>query len=79
MNKQAYLATLREELKRFPWAVDEAKLDRYVKVVGECLAPGAGSYGFEVTGAASCAAWRAIGGKGKPTFKALRALPGGPA
>lgn len=72
-NKQEYLAALREELKRYPWAADEQRLNRYVDRAREALEP-VSPLGFEWDGAASVAAWRAIGGKGKPKLHELRDL-----
>ena len=77
MNQTAYLAALREALKRYPWAGNPEKLDRYMGRVEDGIASDKyrGGAGFEYDGPASVAAWRAIGGKGKPSLAALRALP----
>ena len=73
MTKTAYLTAYRTELRaRYPWAADEAKLDRYMAGARAGL-DGAG--GGAHTGEASEAAWRRIGGTGKITLKALRKLP----
>jgi len=77
MNKQAYLAALRGELAAYPWAFDQARVDRYMQVAADALA-GKGP-GFEYDGAASCRAWQAIGGRNRPKLKELRALPEGAA
>lgn len=75
MNKKAYFAELEKGLAAYPWAQDPAKLERYMKVARECLEPEGSGISFEIKGVAAMAAWRAIGGKGKPSYKALRALP----
>ena len=72
MTKTDFLTAYRSELTaRYLWAGDEAKLDRFMAAVAETLG-GANTWSHE--GEAVTAAWRAIGGKGKPTKKALRAL-----
>ena len=75
MNKTRFLVMYRDELnKRYPWAQDEAKLSRFMASVTETInGTGPGTWNHE--GEAVTAAWRAIGGKGKPTKKALRELP----
>lgn len=77
MTLKAYLDALRWELvSRYGWARDRASVERYMTRVEEGLADkraGMGA-GYEYTGAASVAAWRAIGGKGTPSLKALRGL-----
>lgn len=73
MNKAKYLAALRVALSWYQWAADEARLEKYMAVVADSLA-GKGP-GYEFNGVASCQAWKEIGGKGKPSLKALRALP----
>jgi hypothetical protein len=76
MTKVEYYDALRCELEtRYAWAQDdEATLARYMTVVRESLEESAAP-GYQYDGEASKAAWRAVGGKGVPTLKALRALP----
>ena len=75
MTKERFLTLYRDELnKRYEWAQDEAKLNRFMASVRHTLdTTDAGTWNHE--GEAVTAAWRAMGGKGKPTKKALRALP----
>lgn len=75
MTKARFLNLYRDELsKRYEWAQDAAKLDRFMQTVDATLnCTGPGTWNHE--GEAVAAAWWAMGGKGKPTKKALRALP----
>lgn len=76
MTKEAFLAALREQLKMLygsGWASDEAKLARFMSAVEETIHSPRNIWNMD--GPATVAAWRQIGGKGKPTYKALRALP----
>ncbi|MEN3144590.1 hypothetical protein ABDF71_21610 [Ochrobactrum sp. WV_118_8] len=74
MNKEAFLSTYRSELiDRYAWAADTAKLDRFMGSVKATISDASVST-WNHDGEAVTAAWRAIGGKGKPTKKALRAL-----
>lgn len=73
MTKTAFLAAMRAEcIARYPWAADTAKLDRFMESVQFTIESKVWSWNHD--GAACVAAWAAIGGKGKPTMKALRAL-----
>lgn len=72
MTKKAFYAALKAELKKYPWAADAAKLDRFMAHVEETMEWGKN---LVTIGDSFHAAWKAIGGKGKATFKALRALP----
>lgn len=73
MNKESFLAEYERELvARYPWAADSEKLARFMAGVRATLA---GASTWDPRGEAVTAAWRSIGGKGKPTLKALRALP----
>lgn len=72
-TKKAFMTALENELtSRYTWARDEAKLARFMASVSDTLTGKATSW--NKNGDASEAAWRAIGQKGKPTYKALRAL-----
>lgn len=74
-TREAFLAAYRELLAPLPWAAaNSAKLDGYMTVVTRVVSGGAGNW--SPTGQELAAqAWKAIGCKGKPTLKALRALP----
>ena len=72
-NTAAFLHHYRCEIKhRYAWAQDAAKLDRFMGGVEETLKSPARVWACE--GDAVTAAWQAIGGKGRPTLKALRAM-----
>lgn len=75
MNKSRFLTLYRDELnKRYEWAQDAVKLERFMSSVAATInGTGPGTWNHE--GEAVTAAWRAMGGKGKPTKKALRELP----
>lgn len=73
MTKSEFLNAYRAELlARYPWAQDAAKLARFLSSCGNTLSFNIKTWNHE--GDAVTAAWKAIGGKGKPTLKALRAL-----
>lgn len=72
MTQAAFIAAYQSELTaRYPWAADPEKLARFLGSVAGTLNGGA-TWNHDEE--AVTAAWRAIGGKGKPTLKALRAL-----
>ncbi len=73
MTKSAFLTAYRAELARFPWAADADKLERFMTAVADSITGPAKHW--DHTGEAVKAAWQAIGGKGRPTFKALCNLP----
>jgi hypothetical protein len=56
------------------WALDEKKLDNFMESVERTINSQTRCT-WNVYGDAATAAWKFIGGKGKPTYKALRALP----
>lgn len=73
MTKQSFLTTYRAKLlAAYPWAQNAAKLHRFMESVETSINGGAKTWNHD--GEAVTAAWREIGGKGKPTFKALLAL-----
>jgi hypothetical protein len=75
MTKTKFMAALRAELiNRYEWTKTPGKLGSFMESVKETIAGGMGNI-WNKDGEASEAAWKAIGGKGKPTYKALRALP----
>lgn len=72
MTRTAFLAAYRAHLvAMYPWTADANKLDRFMTGVEDTLN---GGHQWNHDGQAVTAAWREIGGKGKPTLKALRAL-----
>lgn len=78
MTKQAFLQLYRLMLAQdkephMQWAKDEAKLDRYMASVSATIHGEATSWNHDAPTALR--AYRALGGKGKMTLKALRALP----
>ena len=72
MTKTQFLAAYETALRSCPWTADGAKLDRFMSSVRATL-DGANTWNHD--GDCCTAAWRAIGGKGKPTLRGLRALP----
>ena len=73
LTRAAFLAAYRAHLqKAYPWAADEAKLHKFMSSVTDTISGHATSWNFN--GDAVTAAWREIGGSGKPTLKALRSL-----
>lgn len=73
MTKRAFMVEIERELRsRYTWTADEAKLDRFLSSVRATVD---GGLTWNKDGEAAAAAWKAIGGKGKLTYKALHALP----
>lgn len=73
MTKEKFLNEYRANLiSTHEWARDPDKLARFMASVENTITTAAATWTHD--GAAVVAAWRAIGGKGKPTLKALRAL-----
>lgn len=76
MTQTAFLEALRVELMaRYDWTKDAAKLARFMSSAEHTIAGNDWTWNHD--GEAATAAWRTIGGKGKPTMKGLRALPKG--
>lgn len=74
MTKTKFLEALKAEvLKRYDWANDDARLVGFLDKT-ELTLNGDRNL-VMIDGDSFVAAWRSIGGKGKPTFKALRAMP----
>lgn len=73
MTKAAFLHQYEVELRaRYAWTLNAEKHQRFMDSVCATITTDAKSWNHD--GEAVVAAWRAIGGKGKPTLKALRAL-----
>ena len=74
MTKSKFLERYREELRlAYPWAQDEVKLDKFMKSVEITIRTTATTANLTDSPDVK-AVWKAIGCKGKPTYKALRAL-----
>ena len=74
MNRDAFLIAYRKALvEYYDWARNnEEKLERFMHSVRATL-DGANTWNHG--GVCVVVAWRAVGGKGTPTLKALRSLP----
>jgi hypothetical protein len=72
MTKKQFITIYREKVSALPWAIDSEKLERFMQSAFDTIENKANSWNFN--GPSSVAAWREIGGKGKLTLKALRAL-----
>lgn len=74
MTRQDFLTAYRAELlKTYPWAQDSDRLARFMSGVEATLTGPRATWNHD--GECVVSAWRAIGGKGKPTLKALRGMP----
>lgn len=72
-TRDTFIARYRAELiRRFSWAQDADRLERYMESVRHSITGPTASWTAE--GAALESVWRTMGNKGKPTLKALRAL-----
>ena len=69
---QTFLAVMREKLSAYPWA--QAEPDRLERTMGMVEDTLNGSRSCMIDGASWKAAWKAIGMKGKPTYKGLHSL-----
>ena len=73
MTKISFLTEYKKELvSTFVWAQDEAKLDRFMASCAQTINGPSNTWNHD--GECVKRAWKAIGGKGRPTLKALRAL-----
>jgi hypothetical protein len=73
MTKAAFLKAYETRIvASHAWAKDTTRLAIFMRAVSETLSGVSGSWDHR--GGAAVEAWRDIGGKGKPTLKALRAL-----
>jgi len=74
MTKTELLAAYRADLlERYAWAVNINNLDRMVSSAERTIRTTAATWHHN--GISMSAAWRRLGGKGRPTLKAMRALP----
>lgn len=75
MTKSSFITALRTaiEAKNYPWAARPGAIDAMMGEVSVTLHSKRNTVAID--GPSFIEAWRAIGGKGKPTYKALRALP----
>lgn len=74
-SKQQFLATYRQMLMDTPdynWARDADRLEKFMSSVNRTLFTQANTWNIDSPVVTK--AWRAIGCKGKPSYKALRAL-----
>lgn len=74
MTKTAFMQAYASYVGLYPWAQDA---DRLRGFLASCRATLNGANTWNHDGEACRAAWRAIGGKGMPTLKGLRAMPDG--
>lgn len=78
ITREQFIAAYRAELMAPPvmaWVVDPIRLERFMATVAETLASTRGSGSWSHDGPVAAKVWRALGLPGKPTLKALRALP----
>jgi hypothetical protein len=74
VTKKEFIAAYREYVSgNYPWAVNETKLDRFMRSVTETLTTDNTPWAWD--GPSSKAVWKRLGGKGKLTLKGLRELP----
>lgn len=59
--------------KEYPWAADKDRLDKFMISVKTTLYTQNNTWNIDSS--VVRAAWRGIGMRGKPTYKALKALP----
>lgn len=73
-TQAAFLRHAKEGFRqRYQWAHDSEKLARFMDSLTTTITTDRNTCMIDTP--SIIAAWRAIGGKGKPTYKALRALP----
>ena len=72
MTRMSFIEQYTASLCRvYPWATDKVKLFKYLRSVVDTLD---GGNSWACDGACIQTAWQAIGGQGKVSLKALRAL-----
>jgi hypothetical protein len=73
MNKIKFILKYRATLKAtYDWAKDQDKLDRFMTSVELTLYTSNATWNYD--GEVVKSVWKSLGGKGKPTLKALRAM-----
>jgi len=74
MTKGQFIKAYRAHVvASYPWAADEAKLDRFMASVTVTLSTERATWAWSSKGTKEV--WKAIGCKGPVTLKGLRALP----
>ncbi len=74
MTQQQFLTAYKAELLQTAhWTTDDEKLARFMRGCEATISGRDTCWNHD--GPSCLRAWKAIGGKGKPTLKALRALP----
>lgn len=75
MSRTKFLDVLRVELvAKHDWAKNNpVKVDHWINLTRATMETSRNE--INIDGPAFLAAWRAVGGRGRPTFKGLRALP----
>lgn len=71
-TKENFRSILLRELSKYEWAKDEARFTKAMDAVDRTLN---GTYSCAIDGASWIMAWRECGFKGKPTYKAIHAMP----
>ena len=76
MDKFTFLAAYRAAIiNAYAWATDTAKFDRFMRSVEVTITTTEATWIHDSP--VVTAVWKSLGGKGKPTLKALRSLPAG--
>ncbi len=73
ITKNVFIEALMPAIMAYPWSSDAVKVATFTAKLRETMNTGRNLVAID--GPAFVNAWRAIGGKGKPTYKGLRALP----
>lgn len=76
MTKEKFLSTYETEIKaRYSWAADEERLRKFMQTARNTIMGINGRTSlWSAEGEAVTAAWKAIGGKGKPSLVHIRKL-----
>lgn len=74
-TKARFKEILLEYIRVYPWWNDETKQRNAIEAIDNTLA---GGFDCAIDGPAWVNAWKACGQKGKPTYKAIHALPTNP-
>lgn len=77
MTREQFIEAYRAQIiASYAWAKKPEKLEKFMASMANTLTGEVTTWSHE--GKSTEAAWKQIGGKGKPTLKALRALPSKP-